>query len=256
MAWDRSGAHSLPLEEFTRAIPPGWRPGLHRYPYQQYKENLKLWWRSRNVAENDIAAVLVAARLQGLPRRRAMEFRVERLNAAEEMQVHVGDDALVLPAWRDTRDIPDDEKLPSQDTGLQQFLRALGKEYDKDEFDVAGNSLDEFFDHRRKGSLLTYIHDFEAKYSEAASKAGLTINDVGRSHLLLKYSGIDKHRKGDLLLKIDGDWSRYQTLQVYMIRLAKHEDAVKESSGGYYGDEEYPDDDSFYDDESGGSWDE
>ena len=85
----------MPLEEFTRAIPLGWRPGLHRYPYQQYKENLKLWWRSRNVVENDIAAVLVAARLQGLPRRRAMEFRVERLNAAEEMQVHVGDNALV-----------------------------------------------------------------------------------------------------------------------------------------------------------------
>ena len=41
-----------------------------------------------------------------------------------------------------------------------------------------------------------------------------------------------------------------------MIRLAKHEDAVKESSGGYYGDEEYPDDESYYDDESGTSWDE
>ena len=150
MAWDRSGAHTLPLEEFTRAIPPGWRPGLRRYPYQQYKENLKLWWRSRNVVENDIAAVLVAARLQGLPRKRAMEFRVERLGLNGEMQVHVGDDALVLPAWRDDRQIPDDERLPPQDTGLLQFLRALGEEYDKDEFDVAGNSLDEFFDHRRK----------------------------------------------------------------------------------------------------------
>ena len=61
-------------------------------------------------------------------------------------------------------------------------------------------------------------------------------------------------------MKVDGDWSRYQTRLGFTTRLAKQDDASMDSSvyrGGYYGDEECHEDDTiYYDDESGSSWDE
>ena len=168
MAWEAQGRASLlPLEEFTRSTPPGWKPGQYKYTFKQYQQNLKLWWRSKNVDDNGVAAILVASRLQGLPRKRALNFRIVRNNVE-----YVGDDALVLPR------VDDGQGNQLEASGFEQFLAALRAEYGLHQQDNITIALDKFFEHRRKSSLLTYLHDFEAKYSEAADVANLQVNDV------------------------------------------------------------------------------
>ena len=119
MSHDTGGRSMIPLDEFTRSIPPGWKPGLHRYSFKQYTQLIKLWWRSRNVEDDGVAAILIASRLQGLPRRRALNFRVTRENIE-----YVGDDALVLPALIDPQ-----TGHEMQSSGLSQFLTALKAEH-------------------------------------------------------------------------------------------------------------------------------
>ena len=105
----------LPLDEFTRSLPPGWKPGLHRYTFKQYEQLVKLWWRSKNVDDAAVAAILIASRLHDMPRRRALNFRANR-NGVD----YVGDDALVLPETRD----PQTQQV-LQPSGLTEFLRTL-----------------------------------------------------------------------------------------------------------------------------------
>ena len=64
----------------------------------------------------------------------------------------------------------------------------------------------------------------------------------------------------DLILKIDGDWSKYQLLQSFMLRMAKQEDSEHEAADyrrGYYGSDELCDDDyAYHEDDDTSSWDE
>ena len=47
------------------------------------------------------------------------------------------------------------------------------------------------------------------------------MNPVGYAHILLKYSGIDKATKDNILLKVDGDLNRLQEIKDHLIKLAK-----------------------------------
>ena len=61
----------MSLEEFTRQIPPGWRPGIKRYTFKAYYQKLKLWWRFAEIAEHQ-AGPIIAARLGGLAFKRGL----------------------------------------------------------------------------------------------------------------------------------------------------------------------------------------
>ena len=54
----------MALEEFTKFIPPGWRPGLRTYTFTDYMQKLRLWWSFCEVNETSVGP-LVAARLKG-----------------------------------------------------------------------------------------------------------------------------------------------------------------------------------------------
>ena len=69
---------SLPLEESTRATPPGWRPGIAGYSFKKYQDKLNLWWRTRSVESDETAARLVMQRLQKGALKRAMQFKLIR----------------------------------------------------------------------------------------------------------------------------------------------------------------------------------
>ena len=84
---------TLALEESTRNTPPGWKPGMQRYSVRKYLQNLSIWWRTKNEADESIAAVLVLSRLQGGVRKQALRFTVER-----DGMNHVGENAFALPA--------------------------------------------------------------------------------------------------------------------------------------------------------------
>ena len=58
------GSEKLALDNFTRATPPGWRPGIRRYPYKRLLQLMKLWWRQTDVDEAR-ADITIAGRLRG-----------------------------------------------------------------------------------------------------------------------------------------------------------------------------------------------
>ena len=77
MARDFVGGQ-LPLEESTRQTPPGWRPGISKYSVKKYLQKLSLWWRTKNVDDESVAALLVLQRLQGGALKQALRFKVNR----------------------------------------------------------------------------------------------------------------------------------------------------------------------------------
>ncbi len=87
------GPSTLPLEEFSRQVPPGWKPGILKYPFKRYTQQLKLWWRTKSVDDDTVAALLAISRLAGGPRKKAHRFKITR-----DGQNFVGDDAIALSA--------------------------------------------------------------------------------------------------------------------------------------------------------------
>ncbi len=71
------------------------------------------------------------------------------------------------------------------------MLEELRGEFVLHEHDDATLKIDDFFDfHRGKLPLTQALRELDAKYDDAEEKAGLAVNAVGRSHLLLKTCGI------------------------------------------------------------------
>eukprot|EP00959_Pyramimonas_sp_CCMP1952_P074519 1556849-Pyramimonas_sp.AAC.1 len=72
---DYSRPQTLPLEESTRQVPPGWKPGVPKYSVKKYLQKLSLWWRTKNVDDDGVAALLVLQRLQGGVYKQALRFK-------------------------------------------------------------------------------------------------------------------------------------------------------------------------------------
>ena len=64
MAADGRG---IPLDEYTKATPPGWKPHMQDYSLRLYLEKLRLWLRTTDIGTGDPAKVgpTVVGRLRG-----------------------------------------------------------------------------------------------------------------------------------------------------------------------------------------------
>ena len=69
----------MPLDVFSRGVPPGWQPGLRRYPMRRYQQLLRLWWLQTDVPEAQAGPAIVG-RLRGPAFQYAMRLQQERLN--------------------------------------------------------------------------------------------------------------------------------------------------------------------------------
>ena len=67
----------LPLQVFTKTLPPGWQAGLADCPFRTFVTRLSIWWRLTDVAEMD-AGLLVASRLNGKAFKVALSSRANR----------------------------------------------------------------------------------------------------------------------------------------------------------------------------------
>ena len=54
----------LPLDEYSRSVPPGWKPHLNSYPLKDYNDKLKLWLRMTDIETVQVGPTLVG-RLKG-----------------------------------------------------------------------------------------------------------------------------------------------------------------------------------------------
>ena len=242
MGSDARGSH-VALDEFTTFVPPGWRPGIKGYSFRAYSEKLRLWWRIRAQEDDGKAAALIVSRLQGTPYKMAMALRITR-----DGIVYDGDNAIVLPAVAaGTIDPLTGNALEEQPSGLQVILGKLRVEHRLHDHDEQQELMDAFFDLKQHNrDLTTFITDFEFAYDEASARAGLEINSSGRTALLFRKSSLTKRMIDDVLLKVDGDSSRYADIVAILRRIGKREQATSSSSSHYIHD---ADDEIDYDDQ-------
>ena len=168
---------SLPLTQYTNNVPTGWKAGLPNYPLSRYNQLIQIWYRLTDFTDEQVRPA-VAGRLQGRANSLALELRVTR----QDGTVLVGDSALAFPGETAT------QHAAAVKAGLQALLEVLARHYGIEPEAQTAQHIDDFLDLRRGSKdLNTYLVEFDYRYDHARSSAGLVINNVGLSHLLLKH---------------------------------------------------------------------
>jgi len=87
------------------------------------------------------------------------------------------------------------------------------------------------FEYRRENhSSADYLTQFRLYYDEAQDLGGLVLNDVAKSYLLLRNSGLPKRVQDEFRLKTDGDLAQFNRLYQLLNRYAKSEVASSSCS--------------------------
>ena len=101
---------------------------------------------------------------------------------------------------------PADPQHAATPTGLQALINSLNLKYGATVQDQQSVDLDDFLELRRgRHTLMEYLIEYEHRYDRAQTSSGLQINEVGRSHMLLKYCQIDGRTKANIMLQVNHD---------------------------------------------------
>ena len=222
MASSATGTSGIPLTEYRKDCPPGWSPGLPDYPLKLFFDKLKLWYR---VYEGPDEAVgpLIAGRLQGRAQKIALNLRLIRPDG----QYDFGDSALVRLTVDEVRD-PNNPQVILQNyipSGVTALANALKEAFGQSDQELTTSALEAFFELRRgKLSLQEFTAEWELRYEEAQMRAGLDINDVAKTYLYFKQSGLPSKFIEDVKLQIQGDMSRFAEARHLALRLSSRSD--------------------------------
>ena len=187
----------LQLDQFTKSCPPGWKPGIAKYPLRRYFQLIGLWWRQTELQEHCMGPA-VAGRLRGAAFQFALSLSADRLDIASGVagirRIMTGDELLSQQshdAFTDGQGIAH----PAEAAGGSVLLRALQREYGMEDQDLALVSLDAFFQHARgSGNLGEYMTMFNLCFNEAQAAAGLAFLIENRSPLESLVSRHEVHR--------------------------------------------------------------
>ena len=92
------------------------------------------------------------------------------------------------------------------------------------DLDHTRQSLQTFFGLRRgNADLRSFMTQFTMYYDEAIEHAGLQINGVGKSFLLMELAGTTEKRKEDIRIHTNGNITNHNELYNMLGRLAKTE---------------------------------
>ena len=219
-----TGSSGLPLDQYTKTCPPGWRLGLYQYPLKRYLDLLKLWYRLTDY-EPSQQGPAVAGRLQGRPFTLATELRLTK----QDGTILVGDAALAHPGEEATAE------RAATPSGLQRLIAVLREKYGTETQDQVTQDIDDFLDLRRtRHTLLEYLIEFEHRYDHAAASSGLNVNDVCKTHMLLKHCMVDATTKNHIRLLINNDLDKYDEVFQHLMRMAKTAAAPAVSSDRTY----------------------
>jgi len=226
--------------------------GLAHYPLKRFLDLLRLWYRLTDF-DNTQVGPAVAGRLQGRPFTLVTEMTIRKQDGTEL----TGDAALAHPGEEaGVGGVP-----PATQSGLQSLIRTLQNKYGTESQDQQAQDIDDFFDLRRgRHSLLEHLIEFDHRYDHARTSSGLTINNIGLAHMLLKHCMVDHQTKAHVRLLVNNDLNRLDDIKGHLQRLAKTASAPGISSNTTYaGDwtdeaaEEWPEETWWPDDST---WDE
>ena len=65
----------IPIDEFSKSTPPGFKPGLEKYTFKQYVEKARLWLRLTDLPEHQWGPAL-AGRLKDKAYRLAIRIKL------------------------------------------------------------------------------------------------------------------------------------------------------------------------------------
>ena len=226
----------VPLHEFRKDVPPGWAPGLSDYPLCLFFDRLKLWYR---IFEGDDTLVgpLVAGRLQGKAQRIGMNLRLIRPDGSYD----VGSDALVRLSVEEVRDPQDPTQIlqHSIPSGVQALCNALKEAFGMSDQEMVNRSIEDFFEFRRgvgnKMSFQEYSVEWDFRLEEAATKAGLELNDVAKFYLFFRGSGLPGRFVEEIKMQLQGDLRRFQDARILALRLITKKDDI--GTEAFYQDE-------------------
>ncbi len=122
----------IPLDEYSKSVPPGWRGDIDTYAFKRYLERLKLWGRITDVAHNVKGAVVVG-RLRSDAYKIAMGTKIRRVRMIEnaagvpepKLVTFTGDDAVCEPTCGPAHDNPGNLLLGAQIAGVRAMLGEL-----------------------------------------------------------------------------------------------------------------------------------
>ena len=176
-----------------------------------------MWYRLYD-GPDEAVGPLVAGRLRGRAQQIAMNLRLPDPTG----HVDVGDAALVRLSVDEVRD-PTTGQVVQQmiPSGVQALLNELRSAFGEAEQLQATKALETFFEFRRgRLSLQEWSVQWQINLEETIAHAGLEINQVARTYLYLKSSGLSTKAVDDLLLQVHGDMRRFEEIRTLLLRMA------------------------------------
>ena len=247
-----TGSGGIPLEEYRKDVPPGWDPThAATYPLKVYMDKVRMWYRLWDGPDESVGPML-AGRLRGRAQSIALQIRLPTPNG----DIDVGDAALIRLSVDEVRDPTTGEILQHpQPSGVQALMTALRSAFGEAEQLQATKSLEVFFEFKRgRLSLAEWSVQWQLNYEEAATHAGLEINDVAKTYLYFKSSNLSQKAIDDLLLQVHGDMRRFQEVRTLLLRMAHRSLDHGGASNMYEENKQYFLDEDFESSWSGESW--
>ena len=171
---DTDDGKGLALEDFSKTIPPGWKPHIRGYTFRKYMQKLRLWWRITDEDREERIGPLIVSRLKSTPFTQAMSFSIRRQGVT-----YRGDEAVSLPAV----EADPVNQIQAEHSGIRQFLDMMKNLYELHDQDRVGIVLDAYFECRRGNRELTaWIAQQEMAFDDAVEEGGLQMNAAGRSN--------------------------------------------------------------------------
>ena len=121
-------SNGLPLESYSKTVPPGWNTGIPHFPFRRYLERLRLWYRWTDLLPEQVGPA-VAGRLGGRVFNHAMAMSITLRNGA----VLSGDAALAFAGAGPILDAQGAQIAPAVTSGLQQLITLLQGMYGADD---------------------------------------------------------------------------------------------------------------------------
>ena len=191
---------------------------------------LRPWWRQTDVQEYQVGPVM-AGRLRGAAFQIAMGLKQLRYDPDQQIVREYHEEELLSQPSDAGHLTPGGDAIPPQQAGAQYLIQVLTQTYELTEQDQSIAALDSFFKYTRGSlSLIDFLTMWRLCFEEAETRAGLQINNVGKSYLMLRASGLSERAKVDFRLQVGGDLNRYEDLAQVINRFAANDSQAAAST--------------------------
>lgn len=234
---DSSLSSQLPLQSYSKDVPPGWKP--RPYSIAKWKELLAIWLRLTRLDPEQLGAAIIS-RLEGPAWQTAMNLEIVR-------QVQQPNGTIVPITYRgveaaclaETTAIMNPATgvmvVPAYPPGAKSLVDHLMTQFYMNDQDRAWSSLDAFFSTRQQPGepFDEFCSRWERLFTEACANANLQTNAVCQGYLLFSQSTLSDQQITDLRLRVDGDLSRFREMVTLQSRLSRSQEVIRDQAQGY-----------------------